>query len=459
MKMIQTVHNDSIESLNSDITDFSSTIHLLNNNASTKDKSYIFIVAAYATVTLSTIGITQGFPVISSIARDKGLSNTETGLIYCCQAVLCSVLFPISSVILTRVDKKLSLCVCSFLVYCSYILYGFVANMSRIPFLTFTLLFASIQAYCETMIFLSVNLIMWETFPDKQSRMFALQELAISIGYVSGPSICAILYPRLGFLFMYILVGILGLLVTLVILVTLIFSNSTETSNVRERADPWLILRIILSPSLCLHLVVTFLTAFFFNYFYPVIGPYLISRYHVTVSTVGWVLMSGELAYMVCSVAMGYLYDTHIKSLYIVVAAFGLFLQALAILFYPPSFLLSHRHENYIPVSILGSVLNGLGIAFCFIPTMTSLLIKAENKFQGVSNVEPSVAGLFTGAYYMGEGAGQFISGILADYYSLDVISTYLSGIVLMLAATLLLIGLVKFRELKMIKFPFLKSK
>ena len=459
--MTETVHDDSIESLKSDNTEFSSAINLpLNNSAKTKDKRlYIFIIAAYATVTLSTIGLTQGYPVISSISRSKGLSNTEIGLVYCCESFLCSILFPISSVILTRVDKKLTLCVSSFLIYCSYILYGFVANMSRTPFLVFSLILTCIQAYCETTIFLSANLIMWETFPDKQSRMFALQELATSIGYVSGPSICAILYPQLGFLFMYVLVGLLGLLVTLVILATLISSNSTDTSNASERADPWLILHILLTPSLCLHLVVTFLTAFFFNYFYPVIGPYLISRYHVTVSTVGWVIMSGELAYMVCSITMGYLYDRYIKSLYIVVAAFGLFLQALAIFFYPPSFLLSHRHGNYIPVSILGSVLNGLGIAFCFIPILTSLLVKAENRFRGVSNVEPSVAGLFTGAYYMGEGAGQFISGILADYYSLDVISTYLSVIVLVLAATLFLIGIIKFRELQMIKLSFSNSK
>ena len=459
--MIQTVHNDSIESLKSDITDLSSTVHLpRNNNANIKDKKlYIFIVSSYVTIILSTIGLTQWFPVISSIAKSKGLSNTETGLLYCSQSILCSILFPISSVILTRVDKKLSLCLCSFLIYCSFILYGFVANMSRVPFYILALILTNIQGFCETMIFLSANLIMWETFPDKHSSVIALQELATSIGYVSGPSICAILYPWLGFLFMYVLVGILGLLVTLVILATLIFSNSTETSYIQERGDPWLILRIMLSPTLCLHLLVIFLTAFFFNYFYPVIGPYLISRYHVTVSTVGWVIMSGELAYMVCSLTMGFLYDRYIKSLYIVVGAFGLFLQALAIFFYPPSFLISQRNGNYIPVSVLGSILNGLGIAFCYIPILSSLLIKAEKKFEGVSNVEPSVAGLFTGAYYFGEGAGMFISGVLADYYSLDVISTYLSGFMLVVAATLFIIGLIKFRELKMIKFPFSNSK
>ncbi|KAI6653730.1 hypothetical protein LOD99_3234 [Oopsacas minuta] len=438
-------------------TDLTSCVHLPSqkNKNKTDKLLYIFIIAAYTTITLSTIGLTQGFPVISSIAKSKGLLDIEIGLIYCLQAILCAFLFPISSVILTKVNKKLALCVCSLLVYCSFILYGFIISMSRTPFLIFSLIFSCVEAYCETMIFLSANLILWETFPDRQSTMFAMQEVTISIGYVSGPSICAILYPLIGFSHMYLLIGILGLIVSLVITATLVLSKTENKTMVREQADPLLILRIILTPSLSLHLVVTFTTAFFFNYFYPVIGPYLISRYDVTVSTVGWVIMSGELVYMVCSIILGYMYDNYIHSLHIVVAALGLFTQAIGIFLYPPSSLISNKGGNYLTFSIFGSIFNGLGIALCFIPILTSLLMKAEERFPGVSNVEPSVAGLFTGAYYLGEGAGQFISEVIADFYSLDVISTYLAGFVLIFSVVLLLIGVIKFRELKMLKHPF----
>ena len=431
----------------SEFSELISSIHLPFINKDKKDYAqYIFILAAFATITLSTIGLTQGLPVISSIAGSKGLSTTEIGLIYCVQSFECAILFPISSVILTRTNKKLSLCISSFLVYFSFILYGLIPNMSRTPFLVFSLIFSSLEAFCETMIFLSANLIIWETFPDKQSTMFAIQELSIAIGYVSGPGICAVIYPWLGFFKMYLLVGVSGLLVTLVITSSLVFSNKEERRIGKEEADPWMIVRIIAAPSLCLHLVVTFITAFFFNYFYPVIGPYLISRYNVTVSTVGWVIMSGELVYMVCSLVLGYLYDNYIKSLHIVVAALGLFSQAIGVFLYPPSSLLFSYNGSYIPVSTVGSMFNGMGIALCFIPILTSLLIKSEARFPSACNVEPSVAGLFTGAYYLGEGTGQFVSGVLANYYSLDFISTYLSGFLLIASAILLLLGIFKFK-------------
>ena len=440
---------NSMESSRSGSRELNSSIQI---NTETKKgyTLYVFIFAAFVTITLSTIGLTQGLPVISSIAQSKGLSSTEIGLIYCAQSIQCAILFPISSVILTRTNKKLSLCVSSLLIYCSYILYGLVPRMTRTPFLAFSLIFSSLEAFCETMIFLSANLIIWETFPNRQSTMFAIQELSIAIGYVSGPGICAVLYPWLGFFRMYLLVGVAGLLVTMVIASTLVCLRNEERRNAKEGADPWLIVRIVTAPSLCLHLAVIFITAFFFNYFYPVIGPYLISRYHVTVSTVGWVIMSGELVYMLASILLGYLYDNYATSLHIVVSAVGLFFQAIGMFLYPPSSLLFHANGYYIPWSAVGSMFNGMGIALCFIPILTSLLMKAEAMFPDACNVEPSVAGLFTGAYYLGEGMGQFLSGLLADYYSLDVISTFLSAFLLIAGIFLLVLGIVKFKEIKL---------
>ena len=443
---------NSLDSLRSEFSELVCSVHLpLKNNDRNIDYSqYIFIIATFATITLSSIGLTQGFPVISSIGQSKGLSSTEIGLVYCAQSIQCAILFPISSVILTRTNKKLSLCVSSLLVYCSFILYGLVPRMSRTPFLAFSLIFSSLEAFCETTIFLSANLIIWETFPDKQSTMFAIQEISIAIGYVSGPGICAVLYPLFGFFKMYLLVGVSGLLVTMVIISTLVFSRN-EDRSAKEGADSWIILRIITAPSLVLHLLVIFITAFFFNYYYPVIGPYLISRYNVTVSTVGWVIMSGEFVYLVCSILLGYIYDNYVKSVHIVVAALGLFSQAIGMFLYPPSSLLFTYNGYYIPWSAIGSMFNGMGIALCFIPILTSLLMKSEEMFPYVSNVEPSVAGLFTGAYYLGEGIGQFVSGVLADYYSLDLISTYLSAFLLIVSVILLILGIVKFKEIKLL--------
>ena len=391
-------------------------------NGTNKDLSkkgitdYIFTVAAFSTLALSNLGVAQNFPVFPSIGKSKGLHNTEIGLIFSTQSFMCAFLFPFCSILLTILNKKVVLCVNSFMSYCVFIMTGLLPVMSSVPFQVYAFLFQGIQALNETMMFLSVNLIMWEMFPKKQSTMVALQELSISIGYVSGPSVCAILYPWIGYFNMYLLVGVTGLVITLIIVLILSCTDVTRNAHNQidsqdKQFDVLVIMKIILTPSLCLHIAVLFFTGFFYSYFTPIIGPYLISRYHVTVSTVGWVIMSGELVYLVFSLIMGYLFDNHISSFYMSVAAFGLLAQSVGVLLYPPSSLIFPYSGNNLPVSFVGSTLNGMGIAFCFIPVLSSLLAKAEEKFPSTSNVESSVAGLFTGAYYLGEGMGQWLVG------------------------------------------------
>ena len=79
----------------------------------------------------------------------------------------------------------------------------------------------------------------------------------------------------------------------------------------------------------------------------------------------------------------------------------------------------------------VGMTLVGLGFVLSFLPMLTEQLNRAVLQFQDTSKITTTVTSVFNSVYYLGEGLGPQVAGLLAEHFTLDVVVVYLSGVLL----------------------------
>ena len=93
----------------------------------------------------------------------------------------------------------------------------------------------------------------------------------------------------------------------------------------------------------------------------------------------------------------------------------------------------------------------GFGYILSYLPILTELLNRAEFQFQETSNVTLTVSSIFNSVYYLGEGLGPLVAGLVAQYFTLDVVVVYLSGVLVFfsISALIFMIYDIKYKHLK----------
>ena len=138
----------------------------------------------------------------------------------------------------------------------------------------------------------------------------------------------------------------------------------------------------------------------------------------------------------------------------------GFLIQAIGTFFVPPSEILtnllnstavSSRYMELISPYV-GMTLIGFGYILSYLPILTELLNRAEFQFQETSNVTLTVSSIFNSVYYLGEGLGPLVAGLVAQYFTLDVVVVvYLSGVLVFfsISALIFMIYDITYKHLK----------
>ena len=308
--------------------------------------------------------------------------------------------------------------------------------MERIPFEIFSITFQMLQAVAMSILFLASYAIMLRIFPKYRTVTLSVSEVFIGLGYMIGPPLGGVLFENFGFTLMFYGTGTLSFIfVSVSVLVLLPYKLSTDTMEDEGRQDYLLGLKLFGYFDLILLNIFILVGAISYNYFVPVLGPFMNKRHGMDSGTIGLIFLSGNTVYVLAAPIMGFV-TTKVKLLtpFIII---GFIIQAVGTFFVPPSEIFTNllnstavRSSKLEVISpYVGMALVGFGYILSYLPILTELLNRAELHFKETANVTTTVSAVFVSVYYLGEGLGPLVAGLVAQHFTLDVVVVYISGV------------------------------
>ena len=424
-----------------------------------------------ATISIATLWIQTGvslyIPLFSEVAMKKGLGDTEIGFIMGLSPFVSFMIYPFANVFVNTNNFKLTYTLSGAFLSGSLALFGLLSDLDRIPFEVFAISLQILQALALSVLFLASYAMMLRIFPKYQTLIIAVSEIFIGLGYMTGPPLGGILFDTFGFTVMYYGTGIIAFVLVLVsVLVLLPYALSRETLEDEGQEDYLLAVRILGQFDLFFLFVLVLVTATSLNYFIPVLGPFMSEKYHMDPAVVGFIFLAGNAVYVLMAPPIGYATSKiHYLTPFVVI---GLVIQSIGTLLVPPSdFVVDFLNRttngtgtiNIVLVSpYVGMALVGFGYLLSYLPLLTELMNRADRQFPATTNVSTTTAAMFVSVYYLGEGCGPLVAGIVAQHSTLDVVVVYISGVIVFFAfltCLFMFVDLYKFIKRKLFFFEF----
>ena len=412
-----------------------------------------FTVTCLLLLTLVYMGVMLHYVCYPFIAKSKGLNPTKVGIVMGLFPFVNIFTFPISGVLISRMNIKVTFATSAIVQCLLFSLFGLIPSMSRLPFEIYSYLFPIIFSFPVAFFYSSTYSLLQLVFPKHATLILTVQYVFFSSAYLMGPPVGSILYYLIGFLPMFVLFSVAGILVAIVAILMLYYSpiNTKLNTKKKESPSPLLIFKILLTPSISFNLLFIFITSSHYFYFLPVMGPYIASRYNVGVITIGALLMVSEVSHLIVALPLGYIMNKWSSPLYYFFIVNGLVIHSIGIFLYVPSSIVFPTTGDYLPLCFVANLIIGIGFALSYIPAMSVSLKRGEKKFPSFpTSTSTIVSGLITGIYSMGESAGPVAAGIIAEFWVLDVVTFYLS-IIVSIAAAVAFIAMLVSGELKQV--------
>ena len=396
-----------------------------------------FTVTCFCLLTLIYMGVMLHYVIYPFIAKSKGLNPFEVGIIMGVFPFVNIFTFPISGVLISKMNLKLTFAISSVVQCILFTLFAFLPSMSRIPFEVLAIVFPFVYSFPVAFFYNSTYTLLQLVFPKHATLILTIQYVFFSSAYLMGPPLGSFLYGKIGFMNMFLLFSVVGVILSSVCIFMLYFSRINQKIEKEEKTESFLIFRILSTPSVSFNLFFTFITSSHYFYFLPVYGPYIASRYGVGVVTVGLLYFTVELSHLIVALPLGYILNRfkHSSPPYYFIIMIGLLIDAAGIFLYTPSSIVFPISGDSLPICFFGSALIGVGFAFAYVPVMSVSLNKGERKFPSCpTSTNTIISGLITGVYSIGESVGPIVGGVVGEVASLDVVTFYLALIVALFA-------------------------
>ena len=401
-----------------------------------------FTITCYSLLTLIYMGVMLHYLSYPLISESKGLSHFEVGIIMGVFPFVNIFTFPISGILISKMNLKLTFALSSLLQCILFSLFAFVPSMSRVPFEVFSFLFPFIFSFPVAFFYNSTYTLLQLVFPKHETLILTIQYVFFSSAYLMGPPLGSFLYVKIGFMNMFLIFSVVGVILSSVCIFMLYFSPINQNIKNVGKPESFLIFRILSTPSVSFNLLFTFITSSHYFYFLPVYGPYIVSRYGVGVVTIGYLFMTSEFSNLMIALSLGYILDKFKLSTppYYSLIMIGLLINAIGIFLYTPSSLVFSLSGHYLPLCFVGSFLIGLGYAFSYVPAMSVSIKKGEKYFPSCTvDTNTIISGLITGVHCLGESIGPVVAGVVAEFTPLDVVTSYLSLILVTISCIALI--------------------
>ncbi|XP_026466940.1 MFS-type transporter SLC18B1-like [Ctenocephalides felis] len=365
-------------------------------------------------------------PFFPQEAERKGLTQTETGLVFSFYALVMFAASPLFGKLLPKIGARFLFLSGLFIAGGCSVVFGLLEYVEdRKLFMIFCFFVRGLEALGASAYSTASYVYVVACFPDNIGTVLGLLETFVGLGMSMGPAIGGFLYSLGGFGLPFYAVGILTLFVVPVTMCLLPHNN-----DLGKTSKPGSLLLLAYCPGVLMTGLVVIVASSAWGFLDPTLEPHL-RQFSLSAKQVGLIFLLFSSLYAVSSSFWGWLADKFNNHWSMMFS--GLLLCSLGLLLLGPSPLLPLESSLWLNLTSL-SIL-GISIALALLPTFQSVLMFAMDAGcpDSVSTYSV-VAGLWSCMYSLGEVIGPTLGGTLLEKFGFPWCSTVMAGITFSLA-------------------------
>ncbi|XP_053917792.1 MFS-type transporter SLC18B1 isoform X2 [Cuculus canorus] len=387
-------------------------------------REQLFILAATASVNFSSMLCYSILgPFFPTEAEKKGASNTITGLIFGCFALVNFLTSLILGNYLTQIGAKFMFVAGMFVSGCVTILFGMLDKVPSGPmFIGFCFLVRAMDAIGFAAAMTASFSILAKAFPNNIATVLGSLEIFTGLGLVLGSPLGGFLYQSFGYEVPFITLGCLVLVLVPVNMCILPTYDSTPSKD-----SFW---KLILLPKVLMLCLTIFSLSACLGFLDPTMSLFVLKKFKLSAGYVGLVFLGLALSYALSSPLLGLLSDKlpYLRKWLLVS---GGLITALCFFMLGPAPVL--HIESQLWMFVLMLVLIGFSLGMSAIPLFPEVLHCAhENGFEEGLSLLGLVSGLFNAMWSLGAFVGPTLGGYLNEKLGFEWASAIQGGLALL---------------------------
>ncbi|XP_063953212.1 MFS-type transporter SLC18B1-like isoform X1 [Lytechinus pictus] len=385
-----------------------------------KKLTFLGIAIAYMSVFTSFSVLAPFYPYE---AQKKGVTPTETGLVFGIYSLVSFIACPILGKYLPVIGGKFMFLSGSFVSAGCNILFGVLNRIEdETLFLIYCFLIRIFEAVGSSAVLTAGMAICANVFPDNVAQMSGFLELFLGLGLAVGPPLGSLLYTIGGYELPFLVLGCTSVALTIIDIFIIPDTSSRTEANNQDGS----LLEILKIPAIWMTMIIVAWSSACYAFLDPTLALHVTSDpLDVKPSLVGVVFLLIGGTYALSAPIWGYLADkTKMTRLMMVL---GCLVTGIAYLFVGPSSLLHIPSQLWIVIVALGFY--GSISGACVMPAVLDLLTSAE-WYGNPDNLSTQsiISGLFNSAFSLGSFVGPTASGALVDKIGFVSTSTYIAA-------------------------------
>ncbi|TRY71976.1 hypothetical protein TCAL_12664 [Tigriopus californicus] len=279
-------------------------------------------------INLSILALTEllgGFtfsllaPFYTNEATGKGLSVTETGLVYGSVFITSIIFAPIFGKYIEKIGSRKLFLYGTFVAGAANTIFGFLQWVdNRVPFLALSLLIRIISAIGEAAFFSAVYPIAaQEAEPENRSKVLSIMETMFALGLMIGPFVGGVLYEFGDFYLPFVSCGGSLMLCSIFGWMLLKTEAESETEGDQESVESTSFRQLLKMPTVLYCCLIVVISGLGSSWYLPSLQPYVESQFQLNSIAIGTLFMTDGATYAIFTPLWAWLLDKGMPPFYV----------------------------------------------------------------------------------------------------------------------------------------------
>uniref|UniRef100_A0A0K0DTY1 MFS domain-containing protein n=1 Tax=Strongyloides stercoralis TaxID=6248 RepID=A0A0K0DTY1_STRER len=386
-------------------------------------KEWLMFVVLITSNILGPIAFSCIAPFFNDVAMARGMSLSESGIIFGIFHLTGAILSPIIGKLIGKLGVHYMYTYGCIVTGISTLLFSITIYLpTKNTFFIGTLIVRFLQSLGRAMFYTTTFSIVSIQFPDITSSMLGYIETVSGLGYNLGPVFGGIIYDMYGYQMLFIILG------PIIILNGIGAYYYIENKPIDEKKiklegcqKKFNYKKVLKMGSIYFLMIITMICGFFFCYNEPTL-PIALKPFAMSHTQIGIFFLIQGMVFSIFAPVWGLLLD-HIPITNTLLFIGNVLLTISLFLFGPAPFLPFERT----PITVgMASVIQVTALAACYVPCFkqSMLIITEEYGYSNDMNTSGILSGMFTCAFSLGGFIGPTIGAILVELYQYKIAST-----------------------------------
>uniref|UniRef100_A0A0N4ZZ68 MFS domain-containing protein n=1 Tax=Parastrongyloides trichosuri TaxID=131310 RepID=A0A0N4ZZ68_PARTI len=387
-----------------------------------KKEWLVFMVLIVSNI-LGPIAFSCIAPFFNDVALSKGMSLSESGVIFGIFHLTGAILSPIIGKLIGKLGTHFMFTYGCMATGFATLLFSLTIHLpTKNTFFVGTLIVRFLQSLGRAMFYTTTFTLVSTEFPDITSSMLGYIETVSGLGYNLGPVFGGFLYDLFGYEILFL---ILGPMIIINGVGAYYFIDKKVKKGKEIKFDTehtkFTYKKSFSMPEIYFLMIITMMCGFFFCYNEPTL-PIALKPFNMTNTEVGIFFLIQGGVFSIFAPIWGILIDRlPITNLLLFV---GNILVTTSLFLFGPSHFIPFDRT---PITVaIASVIQITALAACYVPCFKQSIniITEEYGFANDMNTSSILSGMFTCVFSFGGFVGPTIGGILVQYYQYTTAST-----------------------------------